>query len=379
LLKTTGLDHEGTALKKSVALSPKLHAGRRLSSIRPDCYLPKARMELVSPELLRLLRCPLCKGRLDLAEEALHCAPCGRAYPIVLGLPDLRVHEDPLIPLEDDYRKGEKVQAQAERLGFADLVRFYWSLPTYPYTPPELRERFIRHVITDEVRVEGYQDKLVSGRSFLDAGCGTAALVRVAQRNFQLAVGCDVAFRWLLIARKRLQEAGQPVNLVCCCADYLPFDADVFDSVASVSLLEHVAEAPAVIHEFGRVAKTDGQIFVWTTNRFSLAPEPHVRVWGVGFLPRRWMPAYVKWRSGLAYEKKHLLSCFEIRRFFRKESFTQLRFSLPAITSVDRQHLGALERAAARLFTLFAKVPLLGSLLVVISPVIQVVARRRQA
>ena len=364
-----------TVSKNSITPQP---AFRRRSSIHPDCYLPEARMELVSPKLLNLLRCPLCKGRLDLAEEALFCAPCERVYPIVLGLPDLRIYEDPLIPLEDDYRKGEKVQAQAERLSFADLVRFYWSLPTYPYTPPELRERFIRHVLTDEVRIEGYRDKLGGGRSFLETGCGTAALTRVAQRDFPLAVGSDVAFRWLLIARRRLQEAGRPANLVCCCADYLPFDAEVFDSVASVSLLEHVAHAPAAVHEFARVTKPDGSIFVWTTNRFSLAPEPHVRVWGVGFLPRSWMPAYVKWRSGLVYEKKHLLSCFELRRFFRRESFTHLRFSLPAITSVDRQHLGAGERAASRIFTFLAKMPLLKSLLLIISPVIQVVARRRR-
>ena len=352
---------------------------RRRSSIQPGCYLPPAQAGWLSPELLPLLRCPLCKGGLTTAEEALHCARCQRTYPIVLGIPDLRVYEDPLIPLEDDYRKGEKVQAQAEKLDFAALVRFYWSLPTYPYTPPELCERFIRHVLTDEVRIEAYRDKIGRGRAFLDIGSGTAALVKAAQSQFELAVGCDVAFRWLLIARKRLHEAGRPANLVCCCADYLPFDTAAFDSVASVSLLEHVADASAVIRESARVTRPDGQIFAWTTNRFSLAPEPHVRVWGVGFLPRRWMPAYVKWRRGLAYEKKRLLSCFEIRRFFRKAGFSKLRFSLPAVTAADWQHLGTLERMGARLFTLAAKIPLLRSLLLAISPVIQVVARRRPA
>ena len=62
-------------------------------------------------------------------------------YPIVRGIPDLRVYEDPLIPLEDDFIKGEKIHAQSQVLNFADLVRFYWSLPTYPPTPPALRER----------------------------------------------------------------------------------------------------------------------------------------------------------------------------------------------------------------------------------------------
>ena len=279
--------------------------------------------------------------------------------------------------MDDDYRKGEKVQAQTERLNFADLVRFYWSLPTYPYTPPELAGRFIHHVLTDEVRIQGYVDKIGRGKAFLDVGCGTAALVKVAQSKFSFAVGCDVAFRWLLIARKRLQEAGLPANLVCCCADYLPFPDGMFDSVASVSLLEHVSDARSAIHEFGRVSAGGGRIFVWTANRFSLAPEPHVRVWGVGFLPRRWMPAYVKWRSGLAYEKKRLLSCFEIGRLFRRENLENTRFFLPHIAAPDWDRLQGLERWGARVFNLMARVPLLRSLLIAISPVIQVAARRK--
>jgi ubiquinone/menaquinone biosynthesis C-methylase UbiE/uncharacterized protein YbaR (Trm112 family) len=341
--------------------------------------LPEARMDWVNPELLRILRCPVCKGTLQLREDRLGCDLCGKAYPIVLGIPDLRLYEDPLIPLEDDYRKGEKVQAQAEKLSFAELVRFYWSLPTYPYTPPELAERFIRHVLTDEARIQGYIDRIGSGRTFLDVGCGTAALVKTVHSKFDIAVGCDVAFRWLLIARKRLQEAGLPANLVCCCADYLPFTDGVFDSVASVSLLEHVSAARPVIREFGRVAAERGRIFVWTTNRFSLALEPHVRVWGVGFLPRRWMPAYVKWRSGLAYEKKRLLSCFEIGRFFREEGLEKAQFFLPRLTAPDWEHLRGLERMGACAFRLAARIPLLRAALVMVSPIIQVLARRKPA
>src|SRR5262249_28034769 len=188
----------------------------------------------------------------------------------------------------------------AERLNFADLVHYYWSLPNDPPTPPDLSERFIRHVLNDEQRIEAYKNKIGRGESFLDVGCGTAALVKVAQQSFPFTIGCDVAFRWLVVARKRLQEAGLEPNLVCCCADSLPFPDGHFDSVASVSLLEHVSKPEATTWEMRRVTKPGGSIFVWTANRFSMAPEPHVRVWGVGFLPRRWMPAYVRWRRGMA-------------------------------------------------------------------------------
>lgn len=333
----------------------------------------------LATNLLAILRCPVCKGALSATDCELRCPACDKRYPIVLGIPDLRVYEDPLIPLQDDYRKGEKLQVQAERLGFADLVRYYWSLPTYPPTPPELRDRFIHHVLTDEYRIEAYKDKLGSGRAFLEVGCGTAALVEAVHDRFQFAVACDVAFRWLIVARRRFQEAGLPVNPICCCADYLPFAGGSFDAVASVSLLEHLPEAGSAIREFGRVLDSRGSVFIWTSNRFSLAPEPHVRVWGVGFLPRRWMPVYVNWRSRLAYEKKRLLSCFELRRLLKRAGLRSMRFSLPAITRGDWEYLRGLERFAARVFSVAAAIPVLRGLLVVLSPVLLVVARRRPA
>jgi SAM-dependent methyltransferase len=330
---------------------------------------------LLNPKLLGMLRCPLCKGALSAAPLALACAGCRKTYPIISGIPDLRVYEDHLIPLQDDYRKSEKILAQAATLRFAELVRYYWSLPTDPPTPPDLRDRFVRHVLTDEDRIQGYIGKIGRGGNFLEVGCGTAALLKAAHPDFTFAAGCDIALRWLLIARKRLEEAGLTANLVCCCADYLPFPENSFDSIASVSLLEHVSDAAAVVGEFARVASPGARVFAWTANRFSLAPEPHVRVWGVGFLPRRWMAAYVKWARGIAYEKKHLLSCFAIRRLFRKARLGSIRFSLPTITTVDWQHLRGLERAGARLFRMAAKVPLLRQALVLISPVILVEAR----
>jgi ubiquinone/menaquinone biosynthesis C-methylase UbiE len=331
------------------------------------------------PDFETWLRCPRCRALVERESDAYRCTACGHRYPIVLGIPDFRLYEDPLIPLEDDYRKGEKLQREAERRSFADLVAYYWTLPTYPPTPPDLSARFVHHVLTDDRRIESYQHLLDPAETFLDVGCGAGVLVRAAQRRFRTAVGLDVGFRWLIVARRGLEEAGLPARLVCGCADHLPFADATFDTVASVALLEHVPDAPTALKEFARVRRPSGQVVVWTSNRFSLAPEPHVRIWGVGFLPRRWMPAYVKWRRGLAYEKKRLLSRFELARGCRAADLASVRFHLPAIAAADLERAGRLERAAARAYAALRRVPLVRSLIVVVFPVLVAVARGRRA
>jgi ubiquinone/menaquinone biosynthesis C-methylase UbiE len=325
------------------------------------------------------LRCPLCKRELRVTGDGYHCARCARDFPVVLGIPDLRVYPDPLIPLGDDYRKGETLQREAEHRSFAELVAYYWTLPTSPPTPPDLISRFVHHVLTDDQRIESYQHLLGPAESLLDVGCGAGVLVRAAQRRFRTAVGLDVGFRWLVVARHGLQEAGLPAHLVCGCADHLPFADGVFDTVTSVALLEHVSDAPAALKEFSRVRKASGRVLVWTSNRFSLAPEPHVRVWGVGFLPRRWMSAYVRWRRGLAYEKKHLLSRFELARGFRAAGLGRSRFHLPVVASADLERAGPLERAASRVYAVLRRVPLMRSLIVLVFPVLLAVARGGRA
>lgn len=343
----------------------------------PPAAAPAARGDTaLSPELVSWLRCPRCRAAVERLGEAYQCTACPARYPIVLGIPDFRLYEDPLIPLADDYRKGEKLLRETEQRSFAEMVAYYWTLPTYPPTPAELSARFIEHVLGDAERIEGYAEHLGAGRTFLDVGCGAGMLVQWANRRFPIAVGADVGFRWLVIARHGLTERGFAPNVVCCCADALPFADGVFDTVTSVALLEHVPDAAAALAHFGRVTAPRGRVFTWTSNRFSLAPEPHVRVWGVGFLPRRLMPAYVRWRTGLAYDKKHLLSRGELRRAFRRAGLRRVRFVPPRVTGVDLAPMRGAERAGARLWETARRIPLVQRLGLRWFPVLQAVATR---
>lgn len=333
----------------------------------------------LSGDLTALLRCPRCRAAVERVGDAWHCTRCSSRYPIVLGIPDFRLYEDPLIPLADDYRKGEKLLRETESRSFAEMVAYYWTLPTYPPTPDWLAARFVEHVLSDSERIEGYAHLLGSGHRFLDVGCGAGMLVQWARHRFSTAVAADVGFRWLVIARHGLLERGMPANVVCCCADALPFADGAFDTVTSVALLEHLPDAAAALSQFARVTAPRGRVFTWTSNRFSLAPEPHVRVWGVGFLPRRLMPAYVRWRSGLAYEKKHLLSRRELARAFRRAGLRRVRFVAPRVTPVDLAPMRGAERLGARLWEGARRVPGVQRLGLPWFPVLQAVATRADA
>src|SRR5688500_15514409 len=89
--------------------------------------------------------CPLCKGPLQDQPEAYRCSPCAREYPVVLGIPDFRVFQDPYIDYADDHAKVRRLAAREEGRTFAEMLELYWEMT--PETPRHLVPRFIRHVL----------------------------------------------------------------------------------------------------------------------------------------------------------------------------------------------------------------------------------------
>jgi uncharacterized protein YbaR (Trm112 family) len=48
---------------------------------------------MISPELLAILACPVCKKPLQMPADKLQCVNCGRLYPIRDGIPILLAEE----------------------------------------------------------------------------------------------------------------------------------------------------------------------------------------------------------------------------------------------------------------------------------------------
>jgi SAM-dependent methyltransferase len=157
--------------------------------------------------------------------------------------------------------------------------------------------------------------------AMLDVGCGAGSALFGLARHAALAVGIDIMLSDLLLAKKRFAEAGiANVAFACGSASELPFADASFGVLNATDVIEHVDDPGRLLAEARRVMGPGGVFFFNSPNRFSLlSREPHVKLWGVGWLPRRWAEPYVRWRLGKAYRGKRLLSLFELRRRLRAE------------------------------------------------------------
>jgi SAM-dependent methyltransferase len=265
--------------------------------------------------------CPACRGPLAARPGTFACAACVRAYPILDGIPDFRVFPDPFLDFEEDRRRAAKVVDALDQYDLRGLLEYYWSLSDI--TPPALRRVFIEGALLGEAKArrllgvleDGGRPAAGSARTVLEIGSGTGALLAVAADRFPRVIGVDIAMRWLHLSRRRFLDRGLPVPpLVCACAERLPFPDGSFDLVVSAATLEMTRDPGQALAECARVLAPRGTVLVNTGNRFSLAREPHVQLWGVGFLPRAWQVAWVRWRRGVDFTRIRPLSLRELHR-----------------------------------------------------------------
>lgn len=317
--------------------------------------------------------CPRCRGAVESLPEAFHCGRCDVRYPIILGIPDFRVAPDPWIGLEADREKGMRLEHETEGQGLAATVRAYWAMT--PDTPAHLARRFITHVEDAEERSREWLARRDARprevvRPWIDLGCGTGDLAAATGPGVRV-VGIDVAFRWLVVARRRLRDRGIAPLLVCCNAEALPFADETFGCALSLGTLEHCKDAVAVMREARRVLAAGAGIQLRTANRFSLFPEPHVGVWGVGWMPRRWADRYVRWRSGERYLHHWPKGPWEIRRAMRRAGFDGVHVAAAPMLAADLHRVPAPIRRLAPAYERLRSVPLVGGALRAVAPLLE--------
>ena len=321
--------------------------------------------------------CPICKGPLIVELEGYRCEPCRQRYPIVHGIPDFRLETDPFIPIPDDRVKARHLFEAGRHRSFEALVRYYYSIT--PEDPPDLAERWTAHHMAEEeiARVVLRQTRLApeGGGQLLDLGCSTGALLVSAAREGWTPVGVDVALRWLIVGQRRLAEAGVAATFVCASARQLPFRDGTFDSVIANDLIEHVPDAGSVMKEARRVAAPGSTSLFTANNRYFPGREPHVRVWGVGYLPRRKQRGYVaRHRPDVHPYGVKLPSARELERLCRAAGYDSLRID-PAPLVAPHIRSRRLQRYLRR-YNAVRTFPLIRRWLLWVGPRLMVQARR---
>jgi len=317
--------------------------------------------------------CPRCRGGLAAQAEAFDCQRCSVHYPVVLGIADFRLEADPWIGLEDDREKARRLEKGSRGASLEAMVRTYWSMT--PGTAVEQASRFVHHVMNAGARSREWVERLdpPGGRPagpWLDVGTGTGDLACAVADHGIRAVGIDVAMRWLVVARRRAELAGTHVDFICCNAEHLPFSDRTFARVVSVGTLEHCRDAEQVLAESKRVLVTRGDVRLRTVNRFTMLAEPHVGVWGVGFVPRRLADRYVRWRGGQGYAHHHPLSSRELRRGMRRAGFTGVHVEPASLLATERARLGGAQWAG-RAYERARRFPLVRAVLRASGPLLE--------
>ena len=225
----------------------------------------------IFPWLDELLACPACGKSLVRNDRSYHCIACDRYYPIRFGIPDFRLAPDPYISIDDEVRKIERFSSP--RRSFAESVKKYYELT--PESPPELHKHYLAAMEASVDRGSGILRKVrarhpaLRREKLLDLGCGTGGMSIAAARQYNQVVGVDIALR----------------------------------------------DSTQMRDETMRVLNHGGAFFFTTNNRFSVLPEPHVRILGFGLLPRKFMEPVAKIVRRTPYRTR-LHSRRELRRTF---------------------------------------------------------------
>jgi ubiquinone/menaquinone biosynthesis C-methylase UbiE len=303
------------------------------------------------------LRCPDCASAL--LEAPLRCPGCGQAFASTLGIPDLRPrgqrtpHPPAVQLMVERFEHASSDELRELRLSGLTLTAEERSTIDRYGSIAKARTRRMAELFLDRASAVVAPPR---AECALDLGCGIGAgLLALAQR-FEQVCGVDTLLPSLLVARKLLDEHGiQNVRLFQGDARRLPFDDEAFDYLHCLNVLEHVFDPDQTLAEARRVLGPGGIFCGDSRNRYDVFfPEPHVGLRLVGWLPRRLMPRYVRWRRNASYDYVHLLSLGDLRRAAGRSFGADFEVRLPdiraygrapgalaaALTLLDRSQLG---------------------------------------
>lgn len=302
------------------------------------------------------LVCPACRGALESRDQGFRCEVCVRDFPCRFGFVDFRLSAVPDVDSEQDQASAASLHDRSDRLSFAELWRLHYD--RHPEASQAAHQAHVAHLSIESAQARRVFERIGPSESFLDLGCGTGRWLEAAAEGSRRPVGVDASLAQLVLARAYLRERNVEASLFAAEIESLPFPDGAFQSAAAADVLEHVADPRAAVAEASRILAPGGRFYAAAPNRYSLTPEPHVGVWGLGFLPRRQAERYVQRRFGIDYRSIRPFSWNAFRSAFRIFE-GQVEVAPLQPSPAEQQHFSPLKRAATSLYRSFLRIPLI--------------------
>jgi len=96
-----------------------------------------------------------------------------------------------------------------------------------------------------------------SGKTFLDIGCGTGNVLRIARQHFGLALGVDIAEKFL----KEVKKLHPELDLIAADSNRLPFKDKAFDCISLYGTLHHLFNPAQTLAGISSLLKPAGYLY----------------------------------------------------------------------------------------------------------------------
>jgi 2-polyprenyl-6-hydroxyphenyl methylase/3-demethylubiquinone-9 3-methyltransferase len=193
--------------------------------------------------------------------------------------------------LRKDERKAAKPTADAAEVArFNALAEEWWKPGGAFKVVHQFNASRIRYLSEQLPALAGrcpIREQPLAGLRLLDAGCGAGLVSEPMAKLGAEVVGIDASERNVMVARHHAGEAGIAIDYRHALPEDLAGEADRYDIVLSLEVVEHVADAGAFLRAIGTLTRPGGLLVVGTLNR---TPQSFVKaILGAEYV-LRWLP-----------------------------------------------------------------------------------------
>ncbi len=158
----------------------------------------------------------------------------------------------------------------AEVKRFSALAADWWSLrgpmaALHKLNP--LRLAFIRDKVCERFDRDAKKLDCLKGLRILDIGCGAGILSEPLARLGAQMVGADPAEENIVAAGAHAQESGLAIDYRATTAEDLAVQAERFDVVLAMEVVEHVTDVASFVATCAGMVKPGGLLIAATLNR----------------------------------------------------------------------------------------------------------------